>query len=60
MDQLLEIYNTVTIISRLDQGKYARFVFCNISKAIDKVWHKGLLYKLNQNDIYGNILDCIY
>ena len=24
---------------------------------IDRVWHKGLLFKLRQNDIEGNILD---
>ena len=26
--------------------KDVRIVFCHISKAFDKVWHQGLLYKL--------------
>lgn len=58
MNQLLEICNTI-ISNLVDEGKDVRFIFCHIyvSKAFDKVsWHKGLLYKLKQNGIYGNIL----
>ena len=29
----------------------------DISKAFDKVWHKGLLLKLKQNNILGNLLN---
>ena len=36
-----------------------RTVFLDISKAFDKVWHKGLIYKLKQNGISGNILNTI-
>ena len=30
--------------------------FCDISKAFDRVWHKGLLAKLNQIGITGTLL----
>ena len=47
----MEIYNT--IISNLDKSKDVRFIFCDVSKAFDKVGHKGLLFKLKS---YGNTL----
>ena len=34
-------------------------MFLNISKAFDKVWHQGLLYKLKQNGISGNLLETL-
>ena len=57
VNQLVDIYNT--IISSLDKGKDVRFIFCDISKAFDKVWHKGLLSKLKTYGISGNILSWI-
>ena len=32
----------------LDGGKEVRAVFCDVSKAVDHVWYKGLLFKLKQ------------
>ena len=29
----------------LDEGKEIRVVFCDISKAFDRVWHNDLLHK---------------
>ena len=43
-NQLLHIYHK--ICEAVDKGKEIRAVFCNISKAFDRVWLKGLLYKL--------------
>ena len=33
-----------------------RTVFLDISRAFDKVWHDGLIFKLDQNGISGNLL----
>ena len=41
---------------RLDEGKEVRAVFCDISKAFDRVWHKGLLYNLSSVGISGSLL----
>ena len=35
------------------------FVFCDFSKAFDKVWHRGLLHKMKADGITGNLIDWI-
>jgi hypothetical protein len=42
--------------SEIDDSKEVRVVFCDISKAFDRVWHKGLIHKLKQSRISGNLL----
>ena len=44
-NQLLQIYHT--FCNAVDSGKEVRAVFCDISKAFDRVWHRGLLHKLS-------------
>ena len=44
VNQLDHIYNT--FCRSLDEAKEVRVVFCDISKAFDRVWHRGLLFKL--------------
>lgn len=44
--QLLHTYHT--FCEAVDSGKEVRVVFCDISKAFDRVWHRGLLYKLSR------------
>ena len=50
---------THNIYQLLDDGLEARAVFLDISKTFDKVWHEGLLFKLKQNGISGNLLNVI-
>ena len=33
-----------------------RAVFCDISEALDRVWHRGFLYKLSSLEILGSLL----
>ena len=40
----------------LDAGKEVRAVFCDISKAFDRVWHTGLLAKLRAAGVTGEAL----
>ena len=49
--QLLYLYDT--FCKALDEKKDVRIIFCDQSKAFDRVWHAGLLYKLQCNGITG-------
>ena len=53
-NQLTFLYNT--FCQALDSGKEKRVVFCDVSKAFDRVWHKGLLCKLRAAGISGSLL----
>ena len=57
INQLLSI--THEIYQSFDDNLEVRAVFLDISKAFDKVWHKGLIFKLKQNGISDNILNII-
>ena len=49
INQLLSI--THEIYSSFDDGFEVRSLFLDISKAFDKVWHEGIIFKLQQNGI---------
>ena len=34
-------------------------VFLDIAKAFDKVWHEGIIFKLKQNGIFGELLNLL-
>ena len=57
INQLLAI--THEIYKSFDACLDVRAVFLDISKAFDKVWQQGLLYKLKQNVILGNLLETL-
>ena len=54
INQLTFLYNT--FCQALDSGKEVRAVFCDISKAFDRVWHVGLLHKLRAAGVSGEVL----
>lgn len=55
VNQLVQLYHI--FCEALDRKKEVRVVFCDISKAFDRVWHKGLIFKLHQMGIRGKLLD---
>ena len=54
INQLLSI--THEIHKYFDNGLEVRCVFLDISKAFYKVWHDGIIFKLEQNSISGDLL----
>ena len=54
VNQLISISNDFG--KAIDDGKEIRMIFCDISKAFDHVWHKGLLYKLKSIGIDDTVL----
>ena len=57
INQLLSISHD--IYQSFDNGFEVRGVFLDISKAFNKLWHKGLIYKLKQNGVAGNLLNTL-
>ena len=54
INQLLAI--TSEIYEAFENYEETRAVFLDISKAFDKVWHEGLIFKLKSNGINGKLL----
>ena len=52
--QLIELYHQICIA--LENGQITVAVFCDISKAFDRLWHKGLIEKLKSYGINGKLL----
>ena len=57
INQLLAI--TSEIYNSFEKRLETRAAFLDISKAFDKVWHDGLVFKLTQNGISGNLLNML-
>ena len=52
--QLIDIYHS--ICNAFDNNQFSCMVFCDISKAFDRVWHQGLIFKLKQYGISNDLL----
>ena len=53
--QLIDTFHN--ICQAFDYNMYSCIVFCDVSKADDRVWYKGLMFKLRQNGIAGKLLE---
>jgi hypothetical protein len=45
------------LLKSLEKKEANCFVFCDFSKAFDKVWHRGLLHKMKAYGITGNLIN---
>ena len=55
----IPIYKISEIYQSFDEGLDVCSVFLDISKTFDKVWHNGIIFRLQQNGIYGNLLNLL-
>ena len=56
-NQILSINHE--ILSAFDLGLEVRGIFFDISKAFDKLWHDGLIFKLRQNGICSEMINTL-
>ena len=57
--QLLSITHEIYSAFNCNPSLEVRAVFLDLSKAFDKVWHDGLIYKLKSLGISGSLLKLI-
>jgi hypothetical protein len=46
-----------TLSNRDQSQEISCFVFCDISKAFEKAWHKGLMHKIKSYGVDSNLLN---
>ena len=59
INQLLSITNEIHKAFDKYPSRETRAIFLDISKAFDKVWHEGIIFKLKSNGVSGKLFDLI-
>ena len=59
VNQLLAITHKIFEVFDCNPSLEVRSVFLDMSKAFEKVWHQGLLYKVNSMGISGELYDLL-
>ena len=54
------VYIVHKIYEVLEEGSEMRAVFFDISKAFDRVWHRGLIAKLRSIGVSGERVELVY
>ena len=55
-NQLIYLVNEIHHAFDTTKSLEVRAIFLDISKAFDKVWHDGLIFKMRQNEVSGWLL----
>ena len=59
VNQLISIAHTIFKAFDCNPPLHVRSVYLDISKAFDRVWHDGLIYKLKRSGVSGSLLSLI-
>ena len=59
VNQLVDFVNEIHKSFDKYESLETRAVFLDISKAVDKVWHEGLIFKLKQNGVTGSVINLL-
>ena len=59
VNQLISITHTIFKAFYCNPPLHVRSVYLDISKAFDRVWHDGLIYKLKRSGVSGSLLSLI-
>ena len=59
VNQLISITHTIFKAFDCNPPLDVRSVYLDISKAFDRVWHDGLIYKLKRCGVSGNVLSLV-
>ena len=55
-NQLIYLVDEIFKSFDCNENLEVRSVYLDMSKAFDKVWHEGIIFKLKQNGVTGNLL----